>query len=100
MSFVKSGGCNMLTCPCGYEMCYICRADVGGTRYKHFCQHFRLEPRQPCRECDRCNLYEIEDERAVANAAARHAATEWQEKRNASRTGGSPDSISPTEGEP
>ena len=98
MSFVKTGGCNMLTCPCGYEMCYICRADVGGVRYKHFCQHFRLEPRQPCSECDRCNLYEDEDEHAIAGAAAQRAAKEWSEKKHANITGGSPvDPIRPTD---
>lgn len=87
MSFVKTGGCNLLTCPCGYEMCYICRADVDGVRYKHFCQHFRADPGQPCSECDHCNLYEVEDEHAVAGAAAQRAAKEWSEKRNANTTG-------------
>lgn len=64
-------------------MCYLCRADVHVERYKHFCQHFRLNPGQPCTECDRCNLYGIENEDAVANAAARHAANEWLERREA-----------------
>lgn len=25
LAFVKASGCNKLTCPCGYQMCYLCR---------------------------------------------------------------------------
>ncbi|RPA87507.1 hypothetical protein BJ508DRAFT_410273 [Ascobolus immersus RN42] len=77
VSFVKSDGCNKLTCPCGYIMCYVCRADIGTERYQHFCQHFRAIPGSQCTECDRCDLYAMEDEAAVIKAAAKKAEEEY-----------------------
>ena len=79
-SFVKTTGCNKLTCPCGYKMCYVCRADLGDEGYRHFCDHFRPngDPR-PCRECDRCNLWESEDLERVLREAREEAERRWKE---------------------
>ncbi|KAH7375929.1 hypothetical protein B0T11DRAFT_271238 [Plectosphaerella cucumerina] len=79
-SFVKNSGCNKLTCPCGYKMCYVCRKDIGDEGYRHYCDHFRPDgdPR-PCRECDRCNLWETEDTEAVLRAAREEAERRWTE---------------------
>jgi len=80
ISFVKSDGCNKLTCPCGYVMCYVCRAEIGSESYKHFCQHFRQVPGTPCDECDRCDLYVQEDEAAAIDRAAEKAEAEYFRK--------------------
>ena len=79
-SFVKTAGCNKLTCPCGYRMCYVCRADLGPDGYRHFCQHFRPEgDGSRCHECDRCNLWESEDVDAVLRRAREEAEARWRE---------------------
>ncbi|OLN97344.1 E3 ubiquitin-protein ligase RNF216-like protein 1 [Colletotrichum chlorophyti] len=84
-SFVKNSGCNKLTCPCGYKMCYVCRKDIGGVNgegegYRHFCDHFRPDgdPR-PCTECTRCNLWESEDTDLVLRQAKEEAEEKWRE---------------------
>lgn len=76
MSFVKSAGCNKLVCVCGYQMCYLCRADLGQEGYHHFCQHFRANGGQ-CKECEKCDLYRNEDETAVIKKARGIAEKEW-----------------------
>ena len=81
-SFVKTAGCNKLTCPCGYRMCYVCRADLGADGYRHFCQHFRPEgdgSRCPDPDCGRCNLWESEDVDAVLRQARQDAEARWRE---------------------
>lgn len=79
-SFVKNAGCNKLTCPCGYKMCYVCRADLSDEGYRHFCDHFRPDgdPR-PCTQCDRCNLWESEDIDTVLREAREVAEKKWRE---------------------
>lgn len=89
LSFVKSSGCNKLTCVCGYSMCYICRkalngpssdadADGGQSGYKHFCEHFRVNPGTRCTECNKCELYFAEDDEAIARKAGEKAEREWR----------------------
>jgi hypothetical protein len=85
-SFVKNSGCNKLTCPCGYKMCYVCRKDIGGTGdgpdvgYRHFCQHFRPHgDGRKCDQCNLCNLWETEDTDEVLRRAKEEAERKWRE---------------------
>ncbi|CAK7212537.1 hypothetical protein SBRCBS47491_001499 [Sporothrix bragantina] len=84
-SFVKTVGCNKLTCPCGYKMCYVCRKDISGNEgpdagYRHFCEHFRPHgDGRACTQCRRCNLWESEDTEAVLQAAREEAERKWRE---------------------
>ncbi|KAF1979989.1 hypothetical protein BU23DRAFT_548205 [Bimuria novae-zelandiae CBS 107.79] len=79
-SFVKSEGCNKLVCICGYSMCYICREGLVGVGYQHFCQHFRAVPGSKCTECEKCDLYRVEDEDVVVRRAKESAEKEWWER--------------------
>lgn len=80
LSFVKAAGCNKLACVCGYTMCYVCRQEIGKESYTHFCQHFRQRPGESCTECDRCDLYKVEDEDAMVREAALRAEKEWWQR--------------------
>ena len=80
-SFVKSSGCNKLTCVCGYQMCYVCRKDIGnGEGYRHFCEHFRPNGGKGCAECSKCDLYRCEDDEVVLKKAKEVAERQWMEK--------------------
>lgn len=80
-SFVKSSGCNKLTCVCGYQMCYVCRKDIGnGEGYRHFCEHFRPNGGRGCTECSKCDLYRCEDDEVVVKKAKEEAEKQWIEK--------------------
>ncbi|KAI0171764.1 hypothetical protein GGR52DRAFT_547518 [Hypoxylon sp. FL1284] len=81
-SFVKTAGCNKLTCPCGYKMCYVCRKDIGTANegYQHFCQHFRPEgDGRRCKECNKCNLWEAENTDEILRKAKAEAERKWRE---------------------
>lgn len=96
LSFVKASGCNKLTCVCGYSMCYLCRTALGAPSfveyprarrpaedtqgYRHFCEHFRVNPGRPCTECRKCDLYRSEDEDDIAKRAGEIAEQEWRVK--------------------
>jgi len=83
-SFVKSSGCNKLTCICGYQMCYVCRKDIGnGEGYRHFCEHFRPNGGRGCTECEKCDLYRCEDDEVVVRKAKEEAERMWMEKEGA-----------------
>ncbi|EUC30563.1 hypothetical protein COCCADRAFT_103641 [Bipolaris zeicola 26-R-13] len=80
LGFVKSEGCNKLVCLCGYSMCYVCRQGLANEGYQHFCGHFRDRPGQSCGECNKCDLYRVEDEERVVKRAKERAEAEWWEQ--------------------
>lgn len=85
-AFVKSSGCNKLTCVCGYSMCYLCRKNIGKTGenegaegYRHFCEHFRPVPGVKCTQCEKCDLYKSEEEDLLVRKAGEEAEREWRD---------------------
>ncbi|KAH8833091.1 hypothetical protein DL96DRAFT_1584642, partial [Flagelloscypha sp. PMI_526] len=79
-SFVKDGGCNKMTCPCGYKMCYLCRADLREIGYQHFCPHFRAVLGMKCAECDNCLLFDDPDDEKVIVRVREKAKQEWKRR--------------------
>ena len=83
LSFVKESGCNKLSCICGCMICYTCRQHLGtdnnGEGYRHFCQHFRPNGGQ-CTECDRCDLYNGENEDILVQKAGELAESQWRKR--------------------
>jgi hypothetical protein len=106
-SFVKSSGCNKLTCVCGYSMCYLCRKNIGkagdnaegGEGYRHFCEHFRPMPGQGCTECDKCDLYRAEDEDLMVKKAGEEAERLWREREGMVGVKGLEDAVGNVAGE-
>jgi TRIAD3 protein (E3 ubiquitin-protein ligase RNF216) len=66
--FIKSDGCNKMTCSCGVWMCYICSKIIPkSTGYGHFCQTAHCDHSS----CNKCRLYsnaEEDDEMAMKEA--------------------------------
>ncbi|KAH8833256.1 hypothetical protein DL96DRAFT_717888 [Flagelloscypha sp. PMI_526] len=79
-SFVKESGCNKVSCPCGYKMCYICRADIREMGYQHFCTHFNPNPGRKCDECDKCLIHQDLNEEEIIAQVKEKAREEWKRK--------------------
>ncbi|XP_070270413.1 E3 ubiquitin-protein ligase RNF216 isoform X2 [Myotis yumanensis] len=81
---IKSEGCNRMSCRCGAQMCYLCRASING--YDHFCQHPR-SPGAPCQECSRCSLWTdpTEDDEKLIEEIQKEAEEE-QKRKNGENT--------------
>jgi len=71
--FLKTDGCNKMTCACGAFVCYVCRQEIPkNVAYAHFCQ----TPHCNHKSCGKCALYadlEKEDEKRVKEAAKKAA---------------------------
>ncbi|KAL3764790.1 hypothetical protein ACHAWU_006207 [Discostella pseudostelligera] len=67
--FLKTDGCNKMTCPCGCLVCNICRVEIPATvGYLHFCQ----TPHCNHAKCAKCPLWAdstASDAKRIANAA-------------------------------
>lgn len=65
-------------------MCYVCRKDIGqaGEGYRHFCEHFRPNGGRGCTECEKCDLYRIENDEAVVLKAKEEAEVKWMQDQN------------------
>ena len=85
--FIKSDGCNKMTCACGMKLCYVCRSplDKINNPYSHFCQI----PHCDHSSCGKCKLYsnDAEDD-AQAMREAGIAAKEEFETRLKKENGG------------
>ncbi len=57
IKFVKTSGCNKVSCSCGRKMCYVCRQVIRG--YEHFCKCAQPQ------SCSMCHLDGSYGQRAV-----------------------------------
>ena len=73
-SFIKSDGCNKMTCRCGAWLCYLCRIPISQQEgYAHFCQ----QPHCDHKCCKKCRLYSnAEEDDALAMREAGVVAAE------------------------
>eukprot|EP00536_Pseudo-nitzschia_multiseries_P002136 jgi/Psemu1/251358/estExt_Genewise1Plus.C_280109 len=77
--FIKTEGCNKMSCPCGMKICYVCRMPLGkGNPYKHFCQ----TPFCDHKSCGKCKLYsdDKEDDAQAMREAGIAAKEEYEAK--------------------
>lgn len=58
--FIKSDGCNKMTCACGMKICYVCNEPLNKMKnpYSHFCQ----APHCDHSNCGKCKLYTNNEE--------------------------------------
>lgn len=54
----------------GLNFCYL-------ESYGHFCEHFREIPGEPCRHCNKCDLYKTDPEDQAIKKAAEKARQEY-----------------------
>ncbi|KAI8613536.1 hypothetical protein BC830DRAFT_468503 [Chytriomyces sp. MP71] len=79
--YTKQSGCNKMTCPtCRFVMCYVCRQDISGVGYQHFCNHFRIVPGTKCTECELCDLYVTQEDEGALEKVAKQAEREWRRR--------------------
>lgn len=50
-SIYKEDGCNKITCSCGNLMCWICKTEINGIGYGHFCNTCINGIQQGCSKC-------------------------------------------------
>jgi hypothetical protein len=80
MPFIKSDGCNKMTCSCRTLLCYICRKEITKSEgYKHFCQTPHCKHKEGCNKCQLYSNADEDDERAMREAGI-SAAQRYQEK--------------------
>mmetsp|Transcript_51298 Transcript_51298/g.58125 ORF Transcript_51298/g.58125 Transcript_51298/m.58125 type:complete len:839 (-) Transcript_51298:69-2585(-) len=81
--FIKSDGCNRMTCACGMKICYMCNTSLDAT-YSHFCQ----TPHCDHSSCGKCKLYtnDEEDDAQAMRDAGLAAKKEYEE--NIQKEGG------------
>uniref|UniRef100_A0A7E4V7H1 RING-type domain-containing protein n=1 Tax=Panagrellus redivivus TaxID=6233 RepID=A0A7E4V7H1_PANRE len=75
LAFVKSDGCNLMTCRCRSTQCYICRAK--NITYNHFCDHPKQPSQTRCTKCTACMLFD--DATALDNTVIRNIMKEANE---------------------